>query len=97
VFCFWQPSLAFDGKPLAPFEQQLQRHILDSKSFKILKAVNEEAARRSLRGGDFVFLGQVFDSVKEPLYIDQYMHLGPRGNRIVAQAIAKWVDGHAEN
>jgi hypothetical protein len=97
VFCFWQPSLAFPGKPLAPFEQQLQGHILDSKSFKILTAVNEEAARRSLRGGDFVFLGQVFGSVKEPLYIDQYMHLGPRGNQIVAQAIAKWVDGHAEN
>jgi len=97
VFCFWQPSLAFDGKPLAPFEQQLQRHILDSKSFKILRAVDEEAARRSLRDGDFVFLGQVFDSVKEPLYIDQYMHLGPRGNQIVAGAMANWVGSHAAN
>jgi lysophospholipase L1-like esterase len=100
VFCFWQPSLASGGKPLAPFEDQLQRNILsssDARSFKILRAVNAEAARRSLRGGDFVFLGQVFDSVKEPLYIDHLMHLGPRGNQIVAHAIAKWLDGHAEN
>ena len=97
VFCFWQPSLASGGKPLAPFEQQLQGHILESRSFKILRAVNEEAARRSLRDGDFVFLGHVFDSVKEPLYIDYYMHLGPRGNQIVAQAIAKSVDVRAGN
>jgi lysophospholipase L1-like esterase len=94
VLCFWQPSLAFGGKPLAPFEQQLQRK---AKSFKILKAVNEGAARRSLLDGDFVFLGQVFDSVRETLYIDHLMHLGPRGNQIVAHAIAKWVEGHAEN
>jgi lysophospholipase L1-like esterase len=100
VFCFWQPSLASGGKPLAPFEEQLQKSILSSseaRSFKILRAVNEEAARRSLREGDFVFLGQVFDSVKEPLYIDHLMHLGPRGNQIVAQAMAKWLDGRAGN
>ena len=100
VLCFWQPSLAFGGKPLAPFEQQLQRESLgfpEAKSFKILKAVNEGAARRSLLDGDFVFLGQVFDSVRETLYIDNLMHLGPRGNQIVAHAIAKWVEGHAEN
>lgn len=97
VFCFWQPSLAAGSKPLDPFEQQLQKHLLDSKPFKIARAVNEEAARRSLRAGDFVFLGQVFDSVKEPLYIDYYMHLGPRGNQIVAQAIATRVNGRAAN
>lgn len=100
VLCFWQPSLAFGGKPLAPFEQQLQRESLgfpEAKSFKILKAVNEGAARRSLLDGDFVFLGRVFDSVRETLYIDNLMHLGPRGNQIVAHAIAKWVEGHDEN
>jgi hypothetical protein len=53
----------------------------------ILKAVNEEAARRSLPGGDFIFLGHVFDSVQEPVYFDHLMHPGPRGNQIVARAI----------
>jgi lysophospholipase L1-like esterase len=100
VLCLWQPSLAFGGKPLAPFEQQLQRESLgfpEAKAFKILKAVYEGAARRSLLDGDFVFLGQVFDSVRETLYIDNLMHLGPRGNQIVAHAIAKWVEEHAED
>jgi hypothetical protein len=58
----------------------------------ILKAVNEEAARRSFPGGDFTYLGEVFDPVHEPIYIDNLMHLGPRGNQIVAHAIAKSLD-----
>jgi len=97
AFCFWQPSLASGSKPLVPFEQQLVGHILDTGPFKIERAVNDEAARRSLRNADFVFLGQIFDSVEEPLYFDYFMHLGPRGNQIVAHAIAKWVAGRAGN
>ena len=97
VLCFWQPSMASGAKPLVPFEQQLQRDWLGSESAKILRAVNDEAARRSHPDGGFVFLGQVFDSVKEPVYIDHLMHLGPRGNQIVAHAIAKWMDAQAEN
>jgi lysophospholipase L1-like esterase len=94
VFCFWQPSLATGGKPLTPFEQELQK---DGNSLQILRAVNEVAARRALQTGSFVFLGQIFDSVKEPLYIDHLMHVGPRGNQIVAKAIAKRMESHAGN
>jgi hypothetical protein len=92
VFFFWQPSLASGNKPLTPYEQQFQSDppgSSQSNSFAILKAVSAEAVRRSLQSGDFIFLGQVFDSVQEPVYIDHLMHLGPRGNQIVAQAIAK--------
>ena len=63
----------------------------------MLRAVNEVAARRALQTGSFVFLGQIFDSVKEPLYIDNLMHVGPRGNQIVANAIAKWMESRAGN
>jgi hypothetical protein len=97
VFFFWQPSLASGNKPLAPFEQQFQSDSAGSaqpNSLAILKAVNEEAAQRALPGpgGDFIYLGEVFDSVQEPIYIDNLMHLGPRGNEIVAHAIAKSLD-----
>ena len=94
VFCFWQPSLATGGKPLTPFERELQKN---ANSLQILRAVNEVAARRALQTGSFVFLGQIFDSVKEPLYIDHLMHVGPRGNQIVAKAIAKFMESHARN
>jgi hypothetical protein len=92
VFFFWQPSLASGNKPLTPLEQQFQSDSSGSaqpNSLAILKAVNEEAARRSFPGGDFICLGEVFNSVQVPIYIDNLMHLGPRGNQIVAHAIAK--------
>jgi hypothetical protein len=99
VLVFWQPPLASGNKPLTPFEQQFQSDSAGSSrpnSFAMLKAVNDEAARRSLQGGDFILLGHVFDSVQEPVYIDHLMHLGPRGNQIVARAIVKSLEDHPE-
>jgi lysophospholipase L1-like esterase len=97
VLSYWQPSLAFGRKPLAPFEQQLwdggPGPALET-SHRILAAVNEEAARRSAEKMNFVFLGNVFDSVKEPIYIDNRMHIGPLGNQIVADRMAEWIRGH---
>jgi hypothetical protein len=52
-----------------------------------LQAVYSEAEQRSAARADFVFLGHLFDNVKEPIYID-WAHLGPRGNEIIASAIA---------
>jgi lysophospholipase L1-like esterase len=95
VLFFWQPSLASGNKPLTPFEEQFRDDLRVSpqaNSLAILKAVNEEAERRSLHGGDFIFLGRIFDSVQEPVYIDHLMHLGPRGNQIVARAIAQTME-----
>jgi lysophospholipase L1-like esterase len=100
VYCFWQPSLAFGRKPLVPFEQQLWNIGPDSSvatPFRILRAVNEEAARRSPQNSGFVFLGYLFDSVKEPIYVDDHMHLGPLGNQIVADAMAKWIESHPDS
>jgi lysophospholipase L1-like esterase len=100
VLFFWQPSLASGNKPLTPFEQQFRGDLHGSSkpnSFAILRAVNEEAARRSLQGGGFIFLGRIFDAVQEPVYIDHLMHLGPRGNQIVAQAIAQAMEDHPQN
>jgi lysophospholipase L1-like esterase len=100
VYSFWQPSLAFGRKPLVPFEQQLWDIGPDSSAatpFRILRAVNEEAASRSPQNSGFVFLGHLFDSVKEPIYVDDHMHLGPRGNQIVADAMAKWIESRPDN
>lgn len=85
-YCFWQPSLYYGHKPLVPFEQKLP--VTDDWG-RIMSAVYEEAANRATKK-DFVFLGDVFDSVKEPLYLDQG-HLAPRGNELVAAAIAKYL------
>jgi hypothetical protein len=98
VHCFWQPSLAYGRKPLAPYEEQLVK--LDANSpegsaFLSMGAAYHEAARRAARDGSFVFLGDLFDSASEPLYLDRWMHVGPRGNEIQAAAVARYLEAHA--
>jgi hypothetical protein len=58
--------------------------------------VCDEAARRSLQGGDFILLGPFSIPCKNLFTSTISMHLGPRGNQIVARAIAKSLDDHPE-
>jgi hypothetical protein len=48
----------------------------------------QEAQRRAATTGEFLFLGNVFDSVENPIYLD-CVDLSPRGNEIAAQAVAQ--------
>ncbi|HEV2350293.1 MAG TPA: SGNH/GDSL hydrolase family protein [Terriglobia bacterium] len=80
AFFFWQPYVLYGKKPLVLFEQNM----LDDRA---IHDVYKEADRRAAETGKFIFLGGVFDRVKEPVYIDS-VHLGPLGNEIIAGAIA---------
>jgi lysophospholipase L1-like esterase len=101
LYSFWQPLLPYGHKPLVPFEQQMARADAsklpeDNACLLMMTAVYSEAEHRAAQDGTFVFLGGVFDSTKEPVYIDEG-HLGPRGNEVVAQAIASYVHHHPDN
>lgn len=96
-YCFWQPVLIYGHKSLVPFEQQMATRDASGTSaesawFLTMANVYREAESRSARSGTFVFLGGLFDSTKEPIYVDE-AHLGPRGNELAAQAIANYVQG----
>lgn len=80
AYFFWQPYVKYGKKPLVHFEQCL----VDDKA---IHAVYEEADHRAAETGKFIFLGGVFDEVKEPVYIDT-VHLGPLGNEIIAGVMA---------
>jgi hypothetical protein len=91
TYFFWQPVLAFGAKPLMPFEREVEKarsKELGGRVHRGLEAVYQEAETRSATSTSFVFLGHVFDEVQEPLYIDEF-HLDPRGNQIIAHAIAQ--------
>jgi hypothetical protein len=92
VFCFWQPAFVYGHKPLAPFEIRIADNEATKNTFRILTAVYEQAGRRAAMDGTFAFLGEMFDSVKEPVYIDKWMHLSPTGNELVARSLAKTVE-----
>ena len=97
---FWQPTLLYGKKRLDPFEQAAFDEIAlkdvggspraGSETFLAIRAVYEEAERRSGASGDFVFLGHLFDQVREPIYID-WMHVGPLGNKLIAEELARRV------
>ena len=96
IYCFWQPSLYYGQKPLVPFEKQMPEIATKDTWSLITTAVYQEAAARATAAGSFVFLGGLFDSVAEPIYIDEG-HLGPRGNELAAQAVAKYIEDHRGN
>lgn len=90
AFFFWQPSLYGSSKKLDWQEQaalQLFSQGADSYAAPYATASYRLAAERS-RGGRFTDLGGFFDDLTEPVFID-CVHLGPEGNRKVAQKIAE--------
>jgi lysophospholipase L1-like esterase len=92
---FWQPMLFYGHKPLVPFEQQISELDTTRKSRfdpGPVVAVYQEAERRT-SVATFVNLADVFDEVSGPIYIDE-AHLGPHGNELAANAIAKYVEDH---
>lgn len=91
IRCFWQPSLYYGQKPLVPFEKRKVDDLGKDPRDVTIRAASEEAERRSKTTPDFIFLGHVFDSVQDPVYIDQ-VHLGPLGNKLVADAISHHLD-----
>src|ERR1700687_133217 len=99
LYCFWQPLLYYAHKPLVPFETNVfavNKSDANVRWSSVIARVYEEADRRAAQGSDFFFLGGLFDSVAEPVYIDE-AHLGPRGNELVAQFIAKYLETHSRN
>ena len=101
LYSFWQPLLTYGHKPLVPFEQRMatadaSKLVADNACLVMMTATYSEAERRATLDGTFVFLGGVFDSTKEPVYIDQG-HLGPRGNEVVGQAIANYLRDHPDS
>jgi lysophospholipase L1-like esterase len=98
LYCFWQPMLVYGHKPFVPFEQQMATRdasgtSFDSAWFLTNVAVYREAELHAARDGTFVFLGNLFDSTTEPVYVDE-AHLGPKGNEIAAHAIASYIREH---
>jgi lysophospholipase L1-like esterase len=98
LYCFWQPLLVYGHKPLVPFEQRMADRDVTATSaesawFLTMIEVYREAEHHAAANDSFVFLADLFDSTREPLYVDE-AHLGPRGNELVAQAIANYVRDH---
>ena len=91
VCAFWQPAVIYGHKSLSPYEQLLLKLSSGQRyPFLALVPVYKEAENRAAENGDFVFLADAFDSVREPVYLD-WVHLNPVGNEIIARAMTPYV------
>jgi lysophospholipase L1-like esterase len=84
VHFFWQPILLYGNKPRTPFERTLSENQGIEKAIQV---VYEQAEHRLVPTGKIVSLAHIFDATTETIYTD-CVHLGPRGNEMVAAAIA---------
>jgi lysophospholipase L1-like esterase len=92
-YCFFQPAIVYGHKPLVAYEQSIrQGKGYGGTGERAFHMLYQEVERRSVNA-NFVNLGDLFDSVAKPLYVDP-AHLGPYGNELVANAIAKYIDDH---
>jgi hypothetical protein len=90
-FHFLQPNQHWkSSKPLAPEEVEILRggevfaaHV--ERGYPLLRA---RGAGLSARGVAFGDLTEIFTGMSEPIYVDNCCHVGPRGNEILADAIA---------
>ena len=92
---FWQPMLFYGHKPLVSFERQITQLDATGKARfdpRPVIAAYQEAERRAPEAS-FVYLAHIFDSTPEGIYIDE-AHLGPHGNELAANAIAKYIEDH---
>jgi lysophospholipase L1-like esterase len=96
LYCFWQPSLYYGHKPLVPFEQEKVNASNPQTDYwsPAIIAGYPEAESRAAKFGDFVFLGGLFDSARDPLFVDM-VHLAPLGNKLVANYIAAYMRDHS--
>ena len=95
LYFFWQPILIYGHKSLVPFEQHMADVDTSGKSagsawFLVMRSVYQEAQSRAGVDGSFIFLGNLFDSTTDPIYVDE-AHLGPEGNELAAKAIAGYI------
>jgi hypothetical protein len=81
---FWQPVIFEGHKPLTSEEQ----NVLHFYSSGIQEAGGEYRAMQARLGsgtpGHFFDISNLFDGVRDTLYID-FVHVGPAGNQLVAQ------------
>ena len=91
-YFFWEPVLAYGSRNKNPLEEILNTHPLFASrdENRAVAAVYREAERRASLKNNFYFLGHIFDPVRDPIYVDT-VHVGPRGNEIVAEAMARIV------
>ena len=89
AFFFWQPTLFGGARKVLPYEQEIIRSA--SPIWVKSQQLVYEKAKTAFSGREregVLFLGDIFEDINEPIYAD-WVHVGPRGNEIIGNEIAR--------
>lgn len=87
-YFFWQPHLAVGDKPLSPEEKVTQSRI-DPALAALANAVYQNISLPSQEWMQLQNLANVFDLETEQIWIDEWGHITPEGNRLVAHEMTE--------
>jgi len=91
AFFFWQPNLFSLTRKTNLYEKSIIDNVSSiwiESQLEVYKVAKERLSKREHE--KIYFLGNLFDEVDEPIYID-WCHVGPNGNEIVAGEIFRQI------
>jgi lysophospholipase L1-like esterase len=87
AYFFWQPNLFSMSRKTLDYEADIiaaASPVWVESQRLVYEAAHRRLSQRETE--NIFFLGDIFDEVQEPIYVD-WCHIGPVGNEIIAQGI----------
>ncbi len=93
AYFFWQPNLySLTRGPMTEYEKQTiegESLVMVSSQQAVYQKAKERFSHRE--NENIFFLGNVFDELDEPIYIDWH-HVGPNGNEVIATVMTRAIE-----
>ena len=87
-YFFWQPHLALDEKHLTDHEQDMKSR-LDPDLVDLAEQVYDRIENSQEQYERLWYIGDVFADRREQIWIDEWGHITPEGNRLVANEMLR--------
>jgi hypothetical protein len=87
-FFFWQPLLGTGKKKLTAEEQEI-RSKMEPAFSRLANSIWQNMALKENKYDNLVYLAKLFDTTHKQIWIDEWGHVTPEGNRIIAESMLK--------
>jgi hypothetical protein len=93
-YYFWQPYILIGDKQLSSEEQNMVTGLdwvlpLDLPLVELFQNTYKKIESETSQYEHLYYLGNIFDTVEEPVWLDTWGHITPRGNQIVTDELIR--------
>jgi hypothetical protein len=101
LYFFWQPYILIGNKPLSPEEQNMVTGLnwvldLNPRLVDLFRVSYTNIETAASNNDNLYYLGDIFDHTREPIWIDTWGHITPKGNEIVSEVILRVIRSNDE-